>query len=750
MARLLKDDSAPSTRLNARKIIIAFWAVFFFVLLSGGLFMFMVSKGLLGKLPTFDELENPRSNLATEIYSSDSVLLGKFYKENRSNVTFDELSPNVVHALLATEDIRFYEHSGIDARGLLRAVMGVVTLHNRGGASTITQQLAKNLFHKDDLRESYRNKYKRVLQKLKEWIIALRLERSYTKDEIMAMYLNTVEFNDNAYGIKSAARTYFNKTPAQLDVEEAAVLVGMLQAPSSYNPRLHPTASKVRRNEVLGQMLKYHYIDKKFYDYLLANCPIELNYKESSHTEGLATYFREYLRQWMTQWAKSNPKIGGDDYNIYKDGLKIYTTIDSRMQVYAEKAMLEHMQTLQDQFFLHWKDKDIWKSVPEDFHKMVIRCSRYQDLKDQGLTDKAIMQELSKPVRMKVFSYHGEIDTTMSPIDSIRYHRMFLQAGIMGVDPFTGNIKVWVGGVNYKYFQYDHVTSERQIGSTFKPFIYATAIDNGYSPCYQILDVPVTFENYNNWTPQNAEGGFSGKLMTLKQCLAKSQNSCSAYLMKQIGPQQVIKMVRQLGVTSPIDTVPSICLGTPDISVFEMVGAYTAFANKGIYTKPTFISRIEDKDGNEIYHNTPVTNEVMSEEKAYVMLDLLRAVVNHGTGSRLRFRYHLTADLAGKTGTTQNQSDGWFIGITPEMILGVWTGGEDRIVRFRSITLGQGASMALPIFGLYFQKLYADKSMGYTQDTQFAYPTGGVKTETDCSKYATDTTDSNKYGSEFE
>ena len=729
-----------------KKYIIAFWSLFFLFMVVPVIFMFAVSKGLLGPLPSFDELENPHSNQATEIYSADSVLLGKFYKENRSNISFNELSPNVVHALLATEDVRFYQHSGIDGRALARAIFGVFTFQHKGGASTITQQLATNMFHVRP-----KSKIKRAIQKLKEWIIAVRLESRYTKDEIMAMYLNTVEFNDNSYGINAASRTYFNKKPADLDLEEAAVLVGMLQAPSSYNPRLHPVRSKLRRDEVIGQLLKYNFIDKKYHD-LLVSCPIVLNYHENSHTEGLATYFREYLRQWLAQWVKEHPKMDGTNYDIYKDGLKIYTTIDSRLQELAERSVMEHMKELQKQFFDHWKDKDIWKAVPEEFHKLVQHSARYQELKDDGMDDEKIMAMLAKPVHMKVFTYNGEMDTLMSPIDSLRYHRMMLQAGVMGVNPSNGFVKVWVGGVNYKYFQYDHVTSQRQIGSTFKPFIYATAVDNGYSPCYQILDLPVTFENFNNWTPQNSDNKFTGELLTLKQCLAKSQNSCSAYLMKQLGPEEIIKTARKLGITSPIEAVPSICLGTPDISLFEMAGAYTAFANKGIYTKPVFVKRIEDKDGNPIYHSTATTNEVFSEEKAYVMLDLLRGVVNHGTAGRLRFKFKLTADIVGKTGTTQNQSDGWFIGACPEMIVGVWTGGEDRIVRFRSIILGQGASMALPIYGLFYQKVYADPRLGFSQETKFPAPEDGVKTEMDCSKYTkgTDKPGKDGYGSEYE
>jgi penicillin-binding protein 1A len=731
-----------------RKYLVAFWSFFFAVIFIFFIFMFLVGKGLLGKLPSFEELENPRSNLATEVYSADSVLLGKFYKENRSNVTYEEISPNLVNALIATEDVRFYEHSGIDSKALLRALWGVVTFNSQGGASTITQQLAKNLFHNRS-----GHIIKRATQKLKEWIIAVRLESRYTKQEIIAMYFNTVEFSDNAYGIKSASITYFNKLPAQLSIEEASVLVGMLKAPTAFNPRLHHEASRKRRNTVLTQMEKYDYIDAPTRKYL-SQCAIDLDYHITDHIEGAAPYFREYLRLWVADWSKEHTKVDGTNYDIYKDGLKIYTTIDSRLQNYAEQAVQQHMTALQSQFFGHWKDKDVWKDVPEEFQKLIEKSSRYQHLAGEGMSRPEIMKQLSRPIKMKIFSYKGDIDTVMSPIDSIRYHRMILQAGVMSVDPYNGYIKVWVGGTNYKYFQYDHVTSQRQIGSTFKPFLYATAIDNGYSPCYQILDLPVTFENYENWTPANSDGKYTGDLMTLRQCLAKSQNTCSAYLMKQIGPEEVIKLCRKLGITSPIEPVPSICLGTPDISVFEMVGSYTAFVNQGLYTKPVFITRIEDKDGNEIYRNVPTTEEVMTEEKAYVMLDLLRNVVNHGTAGRLRYRFGLTADMGGKTGTTQNQSDGWFIGMSPELITGVWTGGEDRLVRFRSLALGQGASMALPVYGIFFQKVYADKTLGYSQETKFPYPKGGVSIEMNCNKYATPKDEKEPvegvYGSEYE
>ncbi len=717
------------------KQVIAFWVLFLLMILFIPFTFWMVSLGALGDLPTFEELENPHTALATEIYSSDSVLLGKFYSQNRTNVKFEQLSPNLVNALLATEDIRFYKHPGVDARAIMRALSGVLTLQSKGGGSTLTQQLATNLFH---VRSS--TLFERLKQKLKEQVIAVRLESRYTKEEILAMYLNTVEFNDNAFGISSAAYTYFKKDVSNLDIEEAAVLVGMLQNPSRFNPRRFPERSTNRRNIVLFQMKRYGFIDESTKE-ILSNtddCPIALNFQKSTHTEGIATYFREVLRLEMMKWANQpeNMKLDTTKYDIYRDGLKIYTTIHSKVQRHAEAAVHEHLTSLQKDFFIHWKDKDVFADPKEKnrFLALVKKSDRYLDLKETGISADSIMAVMHKPVRMKIFTHEGEMDTLMSPYDSIYYHRLILQTGFLVVNPEDGSIMAWVGGADYKYFQYDHIHSRRQIGSTFKPFIYSKAIENGYSPCFKITDAPVTFEDYGGWTPKNSDE-YSNERLTLFQCLAKSKNTCSAYLMKQLGPEVIIQMMREMGITAPIEPVPAICLGTPDISAFEMAGAYTVFANKGIYSQPNYISSIQTKDGLELYKTMPESHDVMSEEQAYVMVDLLRYVVNHGSGGRLRYRYKLTADVCGKTGTTDDNTDGWFMGFTPQFIGAVWTGGEDRVVRFRSTALGQGANMALPIWGLFAQKLYADKSLAFSESIRFPMPPGKLPVELDCSKY---------------
>jgi penicillin-binding protein 1A len=542
------------------------------------------------------------------------------------------------------------------------------------------------------------------------------------------MYLNTVEFSDNAFGIKSAARTYFNKLPVDLLPEESAVLVGMLQAPSRYNPRINPENSVTRRNTVLGQMKKYKFDSLK-------QKPLVLDYKSSNHISGLAPYFREYLRLNLQRWCRDNKKVDGSNYDIYKDGLKVYVTIDSRMQKHAEEAMNQHMKELQKKFFEHWKEKDPWKEFPDELTRVMKLTDRYKSLKANNTSQKDIDAVMRKKIKMKVFSWNGIRDTIMSPLDSLKYHRMFIQNGFLAADPKTGEILAWVGGINYEYFKYDHTTALRQIGSTFKPFLYATAIDNGWSPCYEIYDLPVSFEDFNNWTPQNADGKFTGEKMNLKKCLALSQNSCSAFLMKQIGPQPVIDMVKRLGITSHIDPYPSICLGTPDISLQEMVGAYTAFANQGVYSKPHFITRIVDKNGNLIQEFPSEKIEILNEQTAYAMVELLRNVTVFGTGARLRGMYKISADIGGKTGTTQNQSDGWFMGFSPFMVAGSWAGCEDRFVRFRSLEMGQGARTAMPIWALFFQKILADKSLNFNINERFIAPSKPSTIELDCSKY---------------
>lgn len=708
-----------------------------FVLLMS--YLFLASYGYLGFMPTFEELENPKSALASEIIAADSKVIGKYYVENRSNAAFNNISPNVINALIATEDARFFKHSGVDLRALARVLKGVL-LRNEGsgGGSTITQQLAKNLFPRER-----GNKLKLINRKLKEWIIAVKLEKNYTKEEIIAMYLNTVDYGSNAFGIKSASRTFFNKPADSLMVQEAAVLVGLLKAPTYYSPVRKLGNALKRRNVVMNQMLKYNYLTEKQYDSLKV-LPIKLNFTPEDHNTGYATYFRESLRDELKKWFEEHRKPDGTKYDLYKDGLKIYTTLDSRMQRYAEEAMEEWLgKELQPQFFKHWagrKEAPFYQLSQKEIDNILMqgvkRSDRYRNLKAQGLTEEEITDNFKQKTQMNVFSWKGEIDTLLSPWDSIRYYKTFLQAGLMSVDPSTGYVKAWVGGINYKHFKYDHVKQgRRQVGSTFKPVVYALAMQEGMSPCYQVPNVPVTFElpEGGTWSPHNSDGKYGG-MMSLTKALATSTNCVTAYVTKQFGPQAVVDMARRLGITSPIDAVPSICLGTADISLYEMVGANATFANKGVWTEPSYIMRIEDRFGNVLQEFIPKKIEAISEETAYLTLRLMQGVADHGTGIRLRYRYKLTQPIAGKTGTTQNNSDGWFMGVTPDLVSGVWVGAEDRSVHFRSTDLGQGAQMALPIWALYMKRIYADKTIKISQG-DFEKPKGKLSVELDCNVY---------------
>lgn len=706
------------------------------IVLAPVLFVFLLvgltSAGIFGELPSFEELENPNSSLASEVYSADTKILGKYYVQNRVNIHFKDLSPNLVSALKATEDVRFEEHSGVDIKGLFRVFVKTIILQqDAGGGSTLTQQLAKNLFPRGET-----NKVKIVFQKLKEWIIAVRLERNYTKQEILAMYLNTVEFGNNAFGIKSASTTYFSKQPSELKMEEAALLVGMLQAPSRYNPVRNVESATFRRNTVLGQMAKYNFISEEQKDSLI-NLPIKLNFRQESHTEGLAQYFREMLRQDLLKWCKDHKKADGTPYNLYRDGLRIYTTIDSRMQRYAEEAVQEHFAELQKTFYDHWKGRVPWSDHPELIDEAMKRSDRYISMKKGGASEAEIKKVFAKKTEMTLFSWKGEIDTTLSPLDSIKYYKMFYQTGFMSMEPQTGYVRAWVGGNNYKYFQYDHVKEgKRQVGSTFKPFLYTLAMQEGYSPCYEIPNVPVTIIDQAGvpWTPSNSDGKYGG-MLSLKEALAESINCISAYLMKQFGPEAVVQVARKMGITSPLDPYPSLALGTADVSVYEMVAAYSTFANKGVYTEPQYILRIEDKNGVVLQDFVPRKVEAISEETSYLMLNLMQGVTLFGTGARLRgSKYGFTNPIAGKTGTTQNNSDGWFMGITPELVSGVWAGCEDRAVHFRTTQLGQGANVALPVWGLYMKKVYADPTLNYSKGS-FEAPEKPLGVELDCSKY---------------
>lgn len=740
----------------SKKLFFSFWILFTCGVGLVFLLFYMIGKGWLGEMPSFEQLENPSTAHSTQIISTDNQVIGKFYLQNRSDIDYTNLNENTRKALLATEDIRFFNHTGVDLRALLRVIKGALTGDSQGGGSTITQQLAKNLFP----REKGQNKFQLVFRKLKEWIIAVRLERSYTKEEIMAMYLNTVEFSDNAFGIKSAAFTYFGKPVDSLKIEEAAVLVGMLKAPYQYNPRIHPQASQQRRNVVIEQMYHYDFLTKEQRDSLFKK-PLALDFHPDTHTEGMAPYFREYLRLWMKDWCAKNPKPDGTKWNIYKDGLNIYTTIDSRLQKYAEESQYETLKEIQATFFNYWKDKDPWKDFPVEWKATYKSSSRYKDLKAEGKTETEIDRIMKTPVKMKIFSYDGgQKDTVMSPYDSIRYHRMILQNGFMAMDPESGFVRAWVGGVNYKYFQYDHVNinTKRQIGSTFKPFVYTVAIrDKGYSPCFRVPNQLVTFEKddprfglLEDWTPHNSDGEYGGTL-SLKQALANSINTVTAYLMHEMTPGAVASLVKAMGVKSDIPLQPSICLGTADISLFEMVGAYSTYANNGVHTEPLFITRIEDKNGNVLQDFVAQKNEVLDEQTNYLMVELLRGVTLGGTATRLRYRYKLTGDLMGKTGTTQNYSDGWFIGCTPDLIAGSWVGCDDRYIRFRSMQYGQGASTALPVWAKFFQKVYAD-STNFKGDispaSRFPQPEK-ITVDLDCSK-ADRGSISRDQGNEFE
>ena len=737
-----KKEKLPEKKL--KKYLRVFWTLVFapFVLIF--LIVFMVSMEWFGELPKIEDLQNPQINLATEIISSDGKILGKYYAENRVNVKYKDLSPYLINALIATEDARFVDHSGIDFRGLFRVFFRTVIGGDQsgGGGSTLSQQLAKMLFP----REKNQSKIRLAMRKIKEWIIAARLEKQYTKEEILTMYINKFDFINLAVGIKSASKIYFNTTPDSLKIEQAAMLVGMCKNPSLFNPLRRADTTIHRRNVVMRQLVKYEYLSEEKYDSLKL-LPLGINFQQEDHNLGLAPYVREYLRDnFMKKWCEENPKPDGTAYDVYRDGLKIYTTIDSRMQRYAEQAMELHMKEVQQKFFKECKQKKNapfdWRVTKEEINSIMTssmhRSERYRVLKAQGLSPAEIEKDFNTPAQMKIFSWKGEVDTTMTPMDSIRYYKSCLRSGFMSMDPHTGYIKAWVGGINYKHFKYDQVKiAKRQVGSTFKPFVYALAIMEGWSPCQKIPNVPVTFEipDQPPWTPKNSsEEKYNGKMCTLQFALALSINSITAYIMKQFGPEPVVQLAKRLGITSQLDAVPSLCLGTADISLYEMVGAMSAFANQGTRVEPIFVTRIEDKHGRVLSDFRPHTEEVMDEEKAYVMIQLMKGAVQYGTGVRLRYRYKLMQPMAGKTGTTQNHSDGWFMGITPDLVSGVWVGGEDRSIHFSSLNEGQGAAMALPVFAYYMQKVYADKKINLYQG-DFEKPSGKISVEMDCDKY---------------
>ncbi|PCJ00655.1 MAG: penicillin-binding protein [Flavobacteriales bacterium] len=814
---------------NNRKRLMFFWMLVFVPVFLFFIAMWGAKTGNLGfdPLPDLIELENPKSNLASEIITADGKIIGKYFFQNRTNVKYEDLSPFLVDALIATEDERYRTHSGIDLRGLVRAV---ANLGQAGGASTITQQLAKMMFE-----HKAKNLIERIKQKLQEQILAVELEKRYTKDEIITMYYNQFDFIYNAVGIKSAARVYFNKTPIELDIEEAAVLVGMAKNPSRYNPKRFPENAMKRREVVFAQMKRSELITQEEYDSLRV-LPIVLNYQAVDHREGIAPYFRETLRLKIQKMFKEKDadsnyiyaKSDGKPYDIYKDGLKIFTTINSRMQKHAEFAVEEYIaKTLQGQFDRHLKRYRTNRYPYDGSHKGISKkqylsllksskektpryrilagkecfnCGRRgsKNVKKEGkyyvcqantddcgkkrwATNKDSIDIIfDKKIQMKVFAHSGAIDTLLSPNDSIKYYKTFLHTGLMSVDPHTGYIKAWVGGVNYEQFAYDHVTSTRQVGSTFKPFVYVTAIQNGYSPCYEVPNTKITFNKgefglLKDWTPRNADGVYNGCHVSLKYALANSMNTITAWIMKQFGPEAVMQQARNMGIKNKLDPVPSLCLGVADLSVYEMVGANATFANKGVYIEPTMFTRIEDKHGNVIMDVNPETKEAMSEETAYLMLDLMKGIVQgeynkcmgdnmkergkkgiytNGTGVRLRGTISKSRPyvghhypIAGKTGTTNNQSDGWFMGLTPDLVTGVWVGADERAVRFATISMGQGANTALPVWGYYMQKVKADKKLNYP-DKDFEKPDKPLSMELDCIKYNLMNNGGGDFGSE--
>lgn len=753
------------TDMVVDKIIRIFWWVFGIGLIVSVIVFMLISNGKIGYMPPIEELENPKNNVATEVITSDGKILSTFYNYqtgNRVLSTYNELSPNVVKALIATEDVRFRSHSGIDVKALFRSLVkrGLFLDKNAGGGSTITQQLAKQLYtpHAE-------NVFERLMQKPIEWAIAVKLEKFYTKEEILTMYLNQYDFSNSAVGIKNAAFVYFGTTPDKLKAEEAATLIGMCKNATYFNPVRFKDRSRARRNVVLDQMRKAHFITEEQRD-SLQQLPLVLHFHKVDHKEGLAPYFREYLRIIMTQhkpnrsnyadwqmqqysddslawetnplfgWCNKNKKDDGSHYNLYTDGLKIYTTIDSRMQQYAEDAVREHVGGYLQGLFNKEKRGRSYAPftrnlTPEQIRGILDRSirqsERYRVLKNAGMSDREIRKTFNVPTEMTIFTYQGMKDTVMTPLDSIKYHKFFLRAGFMAMDPFNGAVKAYVGGVSFNPFQYDMVTyGRRQVGSTIKPYLYTMAMEEGYSPCDQVVNKPVTImtEAGQPWTPRNINRDRFGQVVTLRWGLANSNNWISAYLMSHFSPYTFARLLHSFGLNSHIDPVVSLCVGTCDASVAEMVSAYTSFVNRGIRVKPLFVTRIEDKNGNEVARFTPQMSEIFSETTSYKMISMLRAVIDIGTGRRLRYKFNLKGEIGGKTGTTQNNSDGWFMGITPRLVSGVWVGGEDRDIHFDFTAEGQGANMALPIWGIFMKKVYGDPTLGYSESEKFNVPAG--------------------------
>ena len=742
---------------TSRKTIIGIWLILFVLFLSGPLYIYTVSIdlwGMFGGMPGIKQLENPENDLSSELYFADGSLISRYYRYNRSPVSFDKLSPHLVNTLLISEDHRFYKHSGLDFIAYLRVFKGLVTFSYAGGGSTLTQQLGKNLYNtmggelEGRISKWSRNLGKsgfyirRLIAKTKEWIISVKLEQTFTKEEIIALYLNTVEFSSNSYGIRSASETYFGKEPASLNVQESAVLVGLLQAPTTFNPKLNYDNSFRKRNQVLYKLYKRDYFTKDEYDSLIL-LPIDLsNYKvDNLHTRP-ASYFRFTILWDLLKFCKEN------DLDLYEGGLRIYTTIDKTLQEYAEESVLWWMDSLQTIFLDEWEGKNPWvdennREIRGFIKQVTKRTKQYKALVTRygdGHDSIDIVMNIPRP--MTVFSWDGEIDTVMSSMDSIRYYKKFLHAGFMAMDPHSGHILAWVGGINHKYFEFDHVKQGRnQPGSTFKPIVYATAIENGYHPCFVLEDVRKTYQTFSNpptWTPRNADGKYSGEKMTIRKAMAQSKNSITAQIIYEVGPRNVIAKARMLGIESPLSPVLSLALGVSDVSVYELVGAYSAFVNQGTWTKPHYITRIEDKYGNVIKNFVPERKEALSEEDAYIMLYMLRGTVEEEGGTaRGLARWDLLGEnneIGAKTGTTQNYSDGWFIGVTKDLVAGVWVGGDDRAIHFPSIRWGQGARMAMPIWADFMTKVYTDTTLNYTRGP-FPTPRRRLSIQLDCSQY---------------
>ena len=762
---------------NNNKYLIWFWALFIFPFVFVIVLFILISKEKLGPMPSFGELENPEYYLAAEVFSEDGILLGKISIENRTWTEYKDLSHYLTDALIATEDIRYHNHSGIDIRGLGRAAIRTVLLgQSTGGGSTITQQLAKQLYPRDTARNSaLMRRIKLGVSKFKEWQTAVKLERSYTKEEIITMYLNKFDFSYNSIGIRSAAKVYFNTTPDSLNLQQAAVLIGMLKASTRYNPLRNYDLMMQRRNVVISQMAKYGYIKLSLADSVM-KLPIVTDFRVEDHNSGMATYLRQYLTNTMRKpepdrnkyekqssyddalwewqnnplygWCKKNKKPDGTSYDVYKDGLKIYTTINSRMQKYAEEAITEHLsKDVQPGFYKRAKgfknppySDDLKKEEVEDLIMVSLKQSdRYYIMRARGIPEDSIMLAFNTPVKMRVFSWKGDRDTTMTPLDSIRYYKYFVRSAFMVENPHNGNVQAYVGGVDFRYFKYDAATTQKkQVGSTIKPFLYTVAMQNGYSPCQEVEDIPRSFDLPGDsvpWTPRSSgPREFWGKSVTLAWGLAQSENYISAWLMKQFKPSAVTDLMHKMGIRSFIDPVPSIFLGTSDIKLEEMVGAYGTFANHGVYTRPMYVTRIDDKNGNIISRFTPKVEEVLSDEQAYLMLHLLQGVIKTGSGNRMRREpYNLLNQIGGKTGTTQNHSNGWFMGVTPNLVGGVWSGWEDQAIHFETLREGQGAEMALPIMAIFLKKLYADPQFGIMEADEFEVPSN-FNMELDCDK----------------